>query len=105
MTLYGRTFMRSKIKVLCPSCGKSGMVPDQLAGARIRCPKCQTVFQISTGQGETEAETELSAASPDSGIAGPVAKTFSWFVPALIASSLCVALITMGIFTYVGVDR
>ena len=35
-------------KVSCPSCGRALNIGDNLAGARVRCPGCQTIFQAPT---------------------------------------------------------
>jgi S1-C subfamily serine protease len=50
--------------VICPSCQSKGAVPDTARVARIRCPKCGTVF-------DTGAEAGQSASVPTAGARKP----------------------------------
>lgn len=34
----------------CPSCGRSGRIPDHFSGTHVKCPACQTKTQISSGE-------------------------------------------------------
>lgn len=34
------------LKSTCPHCGQSGSVPDSLKGKKVRCKKCQKIFEI-----------------------------------------------------------
>jgi len=34
------------IPIECKSCGKKARVPDNAAGKKIRCPKCNSVIQV-----------------------------------------------------------
>src|SRR5262249_3516655 len=36
----------------CPSCNRALRVPDNLIGADVRCPGCETIFQASAGAPE-----------------------------------------------------
>ena len=46
----------------CPQCGKSGQVPDSLAGKRIRCPQCKSTFRPHEA-GEEQASDRRSTSS------------------------------------------
>lgn len=51
------------IAVTCPSCGKSGLAPDQLAGKTIRCKQCSTDFEAKAEQPTTASPS--AQVSPD----------------------------------------
>jgi len=53
----------------CPSCGKRTQAPDELAGKKARCPKCQTVIQVPSS-GSAEGAPAAAEAAP---AAAPVA--------------------------------
>jgi hypothetical protein len=70
-------------RVVCPSCGKAGSVPDVAAGKRIKCPACGERFvpgesrsMIVLGPGETVLEatdlTYLGPAPPPAPVVPPV---------------------------------
>jgi hypothetical protein len=42
------------IPTACPSCGKTGRVPDEFQGRKVRCPRCRTRFpvQVPVVEGE-----------------------------------------------------
>src|SRR5208337_634335 len=44
------------IKVTCPHCGKTGNVPDTVAGKSVRCPRCQSRFGARHPDHGTTAE-------------------------------------------------
>lgn len=44
----------------CPQCGKRYVAPDKMAGRRVRCRQCNTVFALST---ESMPEPDLNAAT------------------------------------------
>jgi predicted Zn finger-like uncharacterized protein len=46
------------IPLTCPSCGHEFKVKDELAGKRIRCPKCKEVMKVQIAEEETEPEEE-----------------------------------------------
>lgn len=55
------------MKMMCPFCGLSGDAPESLRGKKIRCPKCQLVFQVTdqvTMEEEVAVETVMTPESP-----------------------------------------
>src|SRR5436305_3284629 len=36
------------IRILCPGCQQPLRIPDEQAGATVRCPKCQAVMRVPT---------------------------------------------------------
>ena len=48
----------------CPSCGRALRVPDNLIGADVRCPGCETIFQASAGAPEPADPLAERSVSP-----------------------------------------
>jgi hypothetical protein len=60
-------------KVICPSCGAAGRIPDNFLGRRVKCPKCQAPFTAAAAPAKPAAPPPRPAAGPPSGAArGPV---------------------------------
>gem|GEM_PF-1455026 len=51
------------IRVICPSCGRSGRVPDHAIGRTVQCPACAFRYQLSPGP-STPDDLELVDDTP-----------------------------------------
>jgi len=57
--------------VRCPKCAKKLFAPDELAGRKVKCPRCQHAFQITPHSDEVDTVAfvlppeEESAAAPE----------------------------------------
>jgi len=56
--------MADTIPVSCPSCAKGMKVPVAMAGKKIRCKECQTVFAVPTVGGAKPAMAKPATAKP-----------------------------------------
>jgi len=59
------------IDVTCPNCGKTGNVPDTVAGKSVHCPRCQSRFVVrrpdhAATAGVTDKLRSAGSAKPDS---------------------------------------
>jgi predicted Zn finger-like uncharacterized protein len=41
------------IQLACPSCAKQFRVADEHAGKKVKCPNCQTIFQVPSPKGDS----------------------------------------------------
>ena len=64
------------MQATCPRCGRTGSIPDRLAGASVKCPSCGTKFQAAApeldlygldDEPETAAPLPAEPLSPVSG--------------------------------------
>ncbi len=49
----------------CPSCHRRLRVPDELLGANVKCPTCQTVFTTATAATPPRADLDAPADVPE----------------------------------------
>lgn len=63
------------IKVMCPACHKEFHAPDEAAGRRAKCPKCEQPFVISAAMPDSEYELEdpIITPSPQPELSAPMA--------------------------------
>jgi hypothetical protein len=49
--------------VACPSCGERGKIPEALVGARIKCKKCGSSFNVASSAAKTPAAAGAAVAA------------------------------------------
>lgn len=59
------------IPVNCPGCGVNLKVPDTAAGQKVKCPKCQTPFDVAAGGFGEPPPAPVQAGGPRRGPAPP----------------------------------
>lgn len=52
------------IRVDCPSCGRTGRVPENAIGSTIKCPACSHRYVLTAEMGRPEGETAPAPAAP-----------------------------------------
>jgi hypothetical protein len=55
------------IRVACTSCGKKLQIRDELAGKKVRCPECATVFLAAAGSASAVKANAPTPSAPKSG--------------------------------------
>lgn len=60
------------ITVNCPNCGGAMRVPDNLAGKKVKCPKCANIMALPTA---TEDAAAIQATAPAPAVPPPLAET------------------------------
>lgn len=58
------------LHISCPSCGERGKIPAHLVGARIKCKKCNTAFQVP-GAGKAPVAVGATVAAAASATTAP----------------------------------
>src|SRR5262249_43725640 len=69
------------IRVNCPSCGRSGRVPDHAAGRVVACPACGFRYQLAAGPREPDRRELLGGAPPGGAPPRPARPARPAFVP------------------------
>lgn len=63
------------ISATCPECSASAAMPDEMAGKKVRCKKCQEIFTVPAASGKAKRPASRTALSGSGGMQRPAKKS------------------------------